>query len=54
MRYLIKLVGAFVRGLYEFRSSFTAYYDDLGLREYYDVGRETAHKITFRHLEDSE
>jgi hypothetical protein len=43
---------AFIKGMIEFRSSFTTNYDDYGLLLSYDYGREWAHKLTFRRYDD--
>lgn len=39
---------AFILGVIEFRSDLTRAYDDLGLLEAYDIGRDLAHRLTFR------
>jgi hypothetical protein len=43
---------AFIKGVIEFRSSFTTHYDDYGLTLSYDHGRNLAHKITFRKFDE--
>jgi hypothetical protein len=40
---------AFVMGMWEFRSDFTHNFDDWGVQDSYDWGRERAHRLTFRH-----
>lgn len=45
------MIKAFFMGVMEFRSSITKHYDDLNMRDAYDLGRETAHKLTFRMFE---
>ena len=39
---------AFVNGVWEFRSDWTKTYMDHNLLYWYDLGRETAHRLTFR------
>lgn len=45
---------AFIMGMKEFRSDFTMNFEDengddlYGIQEYYDRGRDFAHKMTFR------
>lgn len=41
----------FLKGMIEFRLTYTTAYEDLYDVELYDRGREFAHKITFRHFE---
>jgi len=43
---------AFLLGVAEFRLSLTASYDDDGLMDAYDSGRELAHLLTLRRFED--
>jgi hypothetical protein len=43
-------IKAFFLGMKEFRLTCTTAYDD-DLREVYDLGREWAHRLTFRHFE---
>jgi len=40
-------IKAFIRGVIEFRSDLTTHYD-YPLIESYDLGREWAHRLTFR------
>jgi hypothetical protein len=47
----IKAFKAFINGILEFRLSITTSYDD-PLINYYDLGREIMHRITFRKLEN--
>jgi hypothetical protein len=47
----MKKLFAFVTGALEFRRSLTTHYDDYGLMEAYDCGREWAHRLTFRRFE---
>lgn len=42
---------AFLKGVREFRRSFTTHYDDDNLLEWYDRGRELAHVVTLRRYE---
>ena len=52
-------IKAFFLGVYEFRSDFTTNfthvnsYEGDALQETYDLGREWAHRLTFRHFEQS-
>jgi hypothetical protein len=39
---------AFLLGMREFRSSMTTNLDDQGLDHEYELGREWAHRLTFR------
>ena len=43
---------AFFLGMFEFRTSWTTSYDDYDLMETYDMGRELAHRLTFRKFEE--
>jgi hypothetical protein len=43
---------AFIRGVIEFKSSVTTYYEDYGLTLSYDRGRDLAHKLTFRRYDE--
>lgn len=45
------MIKAFIQGVREFRLSYTTSYDDLGLMNMYETGRELAHKLTFRRYE---
>lgn len=47
----MKAIKAFIHGMWEFRSDFTANYEDEGLQWEYDYGREMAHRLTFRRYE---
>lgn len=51
MKAISQKTKAFFKGIYEFKSSFTTHYEDLALLEIYDMGRELAHVLTFRHYE---
>lgn len=44
-------VKAFLKGVQEFRSNWTTGYEDLAVLEVYDMGRELAHRLTFRRFE---
>lgn len=44
-------LSAFLRGMREFRSDFTASYDDTALQDAYDWGRELAHRVTLRRFD---
>ncbi len=46
----MKLIRAFLLGMYEFRSAITTNCGDQD--ETYDWGREWAHRLTFRHFEE--
>jgi hypothetical protein len=48
MRYLTP----FLHGVREFRLSLTRHYDDHVSAEAYDLGREWAHRLTFRRFEE--
>lgn len=41
-------IKALLRGMIEFRSSFTWGCDDIDVMEWYDYGRDLAHRLTFR------
>jgi hypothetical protein len=45
------MIKAFINGMMEFRLSYTTSYDDLNLTNIYELGRELAHKLTFRRYE---
>jgi hypothetical protein len=45
---VIQKVKAFLLGVYEFQLTLTTSVEE---REAYDLGREWAHKLTFRHFE---
>jgi hypothetical protein len=47
----MKTLKAFFLGMWEFKSDFTTNYDDEGLQWEYDLGRDFAHKLTFRRFE---
>ena len=51
MKAISQKTKAFFNGIYEFKSSFTTYYEDLALLKIYDMGRELAHVLTFRNYE---
>jgi hypothetical protein len=42
------LCRAFALGVVEFRSDWATRWDDMGLLETYDTGRELAHRLTLR------
>lgn len=44
-------IKAFANGIKEFKNSETTHYDE-NLIDYYDFGRELAHKFTFRIYEN--
>lgn len=44
-------VKAFIKGIIEFRLTITTHYENDTQLEYYDMGRELAHKMTFRKFE---
>lgn len=44
----MKNIKAFFNGMKEFRSTFTTHYTDWSLWYAYDLGREWAHRLTFR------
>lgn len=45
-------IAAFLRGVWEFRSSFTTHYANYDLLVSYDWGREWAHRLTFRMFDE--
>jgi hypothetical protein len=47
----IEHVGAFVNGVWEFRTMWTMNYQDHALQESYDSGRDWAHYLTLRYFE---
>ena len=47
----MKKLKAFMLGVAEFRSDYTARYHDLAVLEAYEWGREWAHRLTFRRFE---
>jgi hypothetical protein len=49
---LLKRLSAFVCGVREFRQSFTTSYDTDNLVIAYEMGRELAHKVTFRKFDE--
>lgn len=46
------IIKAYCNGLREFRSAVTTHYDDLGLSDAYDAGRDRAHALTLRHWDN--
>ena len=48
----MQTIKAFLLGMYEFRASFTTIMADSALTDAYDLGREWAHRLTFRRYED--
>ena len=46
-------IFAFLQGMREFRLQFTLSYGDPDLDWSYDMGREFAHRLTFRRFEQS-
>jgi hypothetical protein len=54
MRYRIFLIRLFLLGMYEFRSMYGRYWDNVcdPRSQAYDWGREWAHRLTFRRYED--
>ncbi len=53
MKHLIARVRAFLLGVREFRTDFTTHFEDEGLLEVYDLGREMAHRATFRRFDQT-
>lgn len=51
--YRIRQALAFLNGVKEFRLSATTHYDDYGLLEAYDWGRELTHRVTRRRWDSS-
>lgn len=47
----MKKIAAFFTGMYEFRLTYTLGYASSTLTRLYDLGRETAHRLTFRIFE---
>jgi hypothetical protein len=47
----MKIIKAFLLGVWEFRSSYTTHFDDWELMNSYDSGREFAHRFTIRKFE---
>jgi hypothetical protein len=47
----MKTISAFFMGVIQFKHGFTDHYDDMALRDAYDLGRELTHKITCRKFE---
>jgi hypothetical protein len=45
-------IKAFLKGVTEFRLSFTTHYENTAFARAYDQGRELAHKITLRKFEN--
>ena len=41
-------IKAFIHGVREFRSDYTAHYNNLSLLDAYEWGREWAHRLTLR------
>ena len=48
---MIARLRAFALGVREFRLTCTTHFDDDALLEAYDLGREWAHRLTFRRFE---
>lgn len=48
----MKCIKAFILGLMEFRQAFTTSYFCTNTQYIYDLGRDMAHKLTFRRYED--
>ena len=54
----MKKIYAFLLGMYEFRTSFTTNFDHVvtdegyAFQEAYEMGRDLAHKSTFRHFDN--
>lgn len=48
---MLTKLKAFMLGAWEFRLSMTTHFDDYDLLEAYDLGREWAHRLTFRRYE---
>lgn len=47
----MQAIKAFLLGMYEFRTDFTTHFEDYGLLEWYDRGRDLAHRLTFRYFD---
>ena len=45
---MLKNIRAFLNGAKEFRTDFTTSYDDPDTLDWYDRGRDMAHRLTFR------
>ena len=45
-------IKAFLKGMAEFRLSFTTRYENPSLAHAYDQGRELAHKVTLRRFDN--
>lgn len=48
----MKRLKVFIRGMMEFRLSYTPHYSDLNLQYAYEYGRHYAHVLTFGIFED--
>lgn len=48
---MIHLIRAFYKGMREFRCVFTWHYETHNESRAYDLGRELAHRLTFRRYE---
>lgn len=48
------VIKAFIQGAREFRSDYTAHYNNLTLLDAYEWGREWMHRLTFRHFDKGE
>ena len=48
---MLSRIKAFLLGVREFRLTCTTHIADDDLLEAYDLGREWAHRLTFRHFE---
>lgn len=46
---MITRLSAFIAGMREFRTDWTKHYADENILEWYDRGRDLAHRLTFRH-----
>lgn len=44
---------AFLLGMYVFRLSLTASFEDLAVQDAYEAGRDMAHQLTFRKYDES-
>jgi hypothetical protein len=47
----MRKLTAFINGIWEFRLSMTTHYEDDDLLDWYDQGREFAHRVTLRRYE---
>lgn len=48
----MKYIKAYWHGMCEFRLSMTTGYTDERLREAYDMGRDMAHRLSFRYYDE--